>query len=202
MAFDVTTEKPRRSRTSALRLRSKRVQGHGCRVARPEPSHVTAAIEYRELSSVVKFNRWFLAFVVGFASLWSILVLMAGYWFWVPIALAMVAVVWWAFRRTKRMAVVVQGDELVVTNMFVEHRLRRDAIGAFVIVPRLFGRRKGLEVRLKDFTSINCDVMGSPPGMGARPDLDSCQAELTRWLLVDRPARIERADRADRAEIE
>ena len=145
-------------------------------------------LSYGQRQSVVEVNRVFLIGAVAFVVIWSASVIAAGAWFLAPIAAVMVLVlvlsVW--LRRTARLGVTVDGEHLIVTNLLRVHRIDRDEILGFVIEPGLLGSKPTFEIKLKDFTSINCDVMGPRRDAPTRLDIDACQAGLSAWLRGSR----------------
>ena len=115
---------------------------------------------------------------------WSVAEIAYGYWYLTPIAVAMVAGTGFMTRRMERLAIVAEGDDLVVTNFWREHRLRRPDVQSFAIETIFMSRKRTLVVKLKDFTTVRCDVMGPIRGERTRPDIEACRAELTAWLAL------------------
>lgn len=157
------------------------------RASKDDPA-TAPKLSYGQRQSVVEVNRVFLIGAVAFVVIWSASVIAAGAWFLAPIAAVMVLVlvlsVW--LRRTARLGVTVDGEHLIVTNLLRVHRIDRDEILGFVIEPGLLGSKPTFEIKLKDFTSINCDVMGPRRGAPTRLDIDACQAGLSAWLRGSR----------------
>jgi hypothetical protein len=127
----------------------------------------------------------FLILAFAMCGVWSVAVIAGGDWFLTPIALAMVAATRFMTRRMERLAIVADGDNLVVTNFWRERRLRRADVQAFAIETILISRRRTLTVKLKDFTAVRCDVMGPIRGERTRSDIEACRAELTAWLTLN-----------------
>ena len=142
-------------------------------------------VEYRQLDRVVKWNRMFFILAVAICGVWCVAVIAGGDWFLTPIALAMVAATRFMTRRMERLAIVADGDELVVTNFWRERRLRRADVESFAIESIFMSRRRTITVKLKDFNAIRCDVMGPTRGERTRSDIEACQADLTAWLTLN-----------------
>ncbi len=139
-------------------------------------------VEYHVEADVVSRNELFLRFAGLFAAIWVVLVTVAGYWFWSPIALAMTAAIWFVVRATARVAIVADGETLVVTNTLRTHRLQRSEIARFVIDQTFRRPFTTFEVRLKDHSAIHCEAMEPGNRWRVRPDIEQCRNDLTRWL--------------------
>ena len=106
------------------------------------------------------------------------MVIIGGYWFWMPIAVAMTAAFGLTTRRMERLAIVADEDQLLVKNFWREYRFRRPDILSFAIEPTFMNRRQTIVVKLKDFTSISCNVMGPMSGEPTRTDIEECRLNL------------------------
>ena len=133
-------------------------------------------VEFRQSADFVTFCRWFGAFVIVFLTAWCVLVVVAGAWFWVPIGVGMAAAITVWLRRVERLAVVAEGEELVITNMLRTRRIDRGEIERF-----LHGRRHlHVDLRNRMMPEV-CDLFAIY-GLGARSDADACAERLNAWL--------------------
>ncbi len=164
-----------------ITLAASTTTGHGEQV-NDDDHAIVPRLEYSQRETATDFNRIFFIGATAFVVLWSTVVIWAGKWFLAPIAAVMASVLGFWLGRNERLAITVEGQQLVVTNLLRIHRIDRDDILGFVIEPGLLGSKPTLDVKLKDFTSISCDVMAPHRGASTRADLHVCQAELTTWL--------------------
>lgn len=144
-------------------------------------------VEFRQVQSLVRWNRIFCVAALVPLVPTVVLMVVGGWWFVAPIGIAMYALIVAGARRTERLAILSEGDELVVTNYSRTHRLRRDEI-ASVRVDRTLGRRwMRFEIRRKDGTGVFCDVMTGGPAMFRQSDVSiaMCRQAIEAWLHAD-----------------
>lgn len=142
-------------------------------------------IEFRQLRSVVRWNRAFMVVAAVIMVGWSVSAVTQGYWFWLPIGVALLFMVAVVIVRTERVGIIVEDDELRVRNFFREHRLSRVEIEVFsVATDPFFFRREGLLIQMSDGRFLRPAVMRPIRGVATRPDLVCCQRILSQWRLA------------------
>lgn len=144
-------------------------------------------VEFRQVPSVVRWNRVFCAVALLPLAIASVVGLgKSGWWFIAPLSIGVYSVIVDSARRTERIAIVTEDDVLIVTNFARTHRLRRDEI-ASVRIDRTLGRRwMRFEIRKKDGTGVFCDLMQTTHVMFRQSDASvaMCRRSIETWLRV------------------
>lgn len=129
------------------------------------------------------WNRALLWFSSVLVVVWTVGVIVAGLWWWAPMAVGMWTVMTLMVRRNERVALVADGDTLLVTNFFGSRRVQRSEITVIRVIET--GRwvpRANLEIRLSDGTSIWPDVMASGRERRVPDDIWECRRRLREWV--------------------
>jgi hypothetical protein len=105
-------------------------------------------------------------------------------WQVIPVAALLAAAGGLAIWRTRAIALVARGDELLIGNFYGSRRLRRDEIDDFRMGTLGMSNPLGLTVHvlLADGTTLATDaMMWSGIGRGSRGELEAVIADLRRW---------------------
>jgi hypothetical protein len=142
-------------------------------------------VEFLQPSWLIFSHRAVLALFAVFLAVWTVDVAVERWW--PAVAVSPVMFLMWSFhvwvaRRFERVAIVADGDTLVVTNTFRVYRIPRDQIVG-VSSRRSFRLFTGphLEVRLRDGTSVWPDLVLRDARTSSAV-YETCREGLNRWL--------------------
>ncbi len=139
--------------------------------------------EIRRLPGELRWNRFLAAVASCLAGVMIIAGIRAAQWTYLPVSVALSALVWLIMLRGERAAMVIEGDTLTIQNTLFRYELHRPDVREFVQrrpVSEKFAKR--IDVRLANGRRISGEASRSPSSPERDAELAAFYLALTWWL--------------------